>query len=105
MVVLEKICREVEAPYAAVTAAVSACDRNLVGGTRAARSAAGETLGDEVPGGYIDFHETAAFIQPDIDRSLAPDPDPARRECATVGADQRRRTAGLRASYRCSLRG
>src|SRR5437867_2678278 len=73
MVVLEKICREVEAPYAPVTAAVSACDRNLVGGTRAARSAAGEALGDEVPGGYVDFHEAAAFIQPDIDRPLALD--------------------------------
>src|SRR2546425_9240129 len=70
MVVLEKICREVEAPYARVREAVSACDKNLVGTTRAARSTAGQALGAEVSGGDFDFHESAGFIQPEIDRVL-----------------------------------
>src|SRR5438093_5446971 len=70
MVVLEKICREVEAPYARVATAVSACDNNLVGRPSTARSAAGEALDDEVSGGDVDLHETPSFIQPEIDRTL-----------------------------------
>src|SRR5438874_11643640 len=70
MVVLEKICREVEAPYARVPAAVSACDKNLVGTTSAARSVAGEALGDEASGGDFDLHQAAALIHPEIDRLL-----------------------------------
>jgi len=70
MVVLEKICREVEAPYARAPTAVSACDKNLVGRTTAARSAAGEALDSEVSGEDFDFHEAAAFVQPDIDSPL-----------------------------------
>src|SRR5207302_729749 len=71
MVVFEKICREVEAPYARVPAAVSACETNLVGTTSAARSVAGEALGGEASGGDFDFHEAAALVQPETDRPLA----------------------------------
>src|SRR6266567_3730264 len=70
MVVLEKIWREVEAPYAQVATAVSACDNNLVGRPSTARSGAGEALDDEVSGGDFDLHETPSFIQPEIDRTL-----------------------------------
>src|SRR6266446_1946742 len=70
MVVLDKICREVEALYARVPAAVSACDRNLAWTTSPARSTAGHALRGEVSGRDFDLHEAAVVIQPEADGLL-----------------------------------
>src|SRR6266446_2008244 len=89
MVVLEKICREVEAPYARVPEAVSACDWNLALGTWAARSAGGEALGAEMSGRDFDLHEATGLIQPQMNRFLTLPADGDMTQAGRVGSGRR----------------